>query len=70
MLTEGFFAHFAFLDEPYYFSLTIAASLLSDLQVDNVAGHAERNEYHHVIHPCQGFSLGGAVGDGNVLKYW
>ena len=69
MLAESFLSDIALLDETDYFSFAVAVFLLPYLQVNNVAGHAEGYEDHHVVYPRQGFSFGGAIGDGHIFQY-
>jgi hypothetical protein len=68
VLAEGFFAHFALLNEAYYFALGKRMFFTANLNVADIARDAERYEHHQLIPVEQAFAFSCNSLDGNVLK--
>ena len=47
-----FHPHVTVFDKPHNLCLAVAVLLPFHLQIDHVARHTERYEYHHVVDPC------------------
>ncbi len=68
MLAPGFHADRAFLSESRNATLSERFLFLFYLNVDTVAGRAERHEHHHVVNASEGISLGSYGGDMYILQ--